>query len=71
MWKRFTSRFRQKGVTLLTAVVLAMAMVERRGEAGNRVVPIVLRQELLPQPAGMLWGVLPPAPGVFPSCWLN
>ncbi len=48
MWKRLSQRLRQKGVAIALAMVLAMAVVDRRSLCPLQVPRIVLRIDSIP-----------------------
>lgn len=54
MWRRLGQRLRQRGLALATAVVLAIAVVDRRTLLPLQVAPIVLRVDAPPVPPPFL-----------------
>ncbi|GBD06750.1 hypothetical protein HRbin21_00555 [bacterium HR21] len=69
MGKRFAQWVSRGSLAFLTALVLAMVMVERRPGGGRQPVPMILRLELNQRERSLRWGVIPP--GVFPAFRLN
>ncbi|MCS6965170.1 MAG: hypothetical protein NZ473_00165 [Candidatus Kapabacteria bacterium] len=71
MWERLIHRLRQQGMALVTALVVAMTVVDRRTPFPSSVPPIVLHLDLLTflssgQQRGRVGSELS-----VPPCWLN